>query len=109
MKYEHLARRWWRNQAESTIDAQLAPSRSWVRTEIRVDNLARDPGSLAKIVEALVATAPSKDDLPYVGTSVLETSSFVLGRTTLDIFENSKVPDEQRRHVLRGFAHPLDG
>lgn len=71
-----------------------------------VDEFASDPRSLGRLIEVLAAVAPTKENLPFIGTVHLENAYISIGDEALQILESTHLPRESKIAILSGFQNP---
>jgi hypothetical protein len=108
-----LSDRWWEfNRLKLTssgdilhvpidVDADFLPDED--ETYVAVATLAANLSTLGPLLIALTQTAPTDQDIKYIGTTILENAHHLLGEPALELFSSLDLPERDRDLILSGF------
>lgn len=106
-----LAREWWAfHRDKGLLEAPEASfdSAQLNRVDESVETLASRPETLGRILECLALEAPAENEVPFIGTWVLEDIYETRERAAAAV-RASGVPTEVARRILSGVLAGEDG
>ncbi len=118
MDREHLpgdvlrvAEAWWRYYGPTAPSIDELKGDEYERAafvDSEVASLSNDENLLTALLVALVRTAPSLEQIPYIGTVVAEDAEIYLGARVSGVLRELPIPPDQRDLLLSGYQPGYD-